>query len=384
MKPLEGLRVVDFGIITAGASTSAMLADLGADVIKVEGPAYIDPFRKWAGAADDEEWWNASPHFHFTNRNKKSICVDLKSERGRELLLELVAISDIVIENFRVGVLDRLGLGFEELKKVNPRLVLGSISSQGITGPDADAVSFGSTLEASSGLSDLIRYGDDEAPHITGQALNYPDQVVSLIASGLIISTVLESRRTKRSYHIDVSQREVTAFLLGEKLVEAAYGVKSVPGSGAPHILEGVYACGDGQWLALTIKTTEAASVLSNRLGIDGLDDGRLESWLAEQTANEALEQLCAPGVCATLARRIADLPVIDEIQNTSTAFSKAPDGKPVKGLPWKTDEEDLIVRHTAPGLGQHNHSVVVGLLNRSEENYRELVVDGVLAQAPA
>lgn len=383
MKPLEGLRVVDFGIITAGASTSAMLADLGAEVIKIEGPAYIDPFRKWAGVGDEAAWWNASPHFRFTNRNKKSLCVDLKSAQGRAILLDLVAVSDIVVENFRVGVLDRLGLGFGELEKANPRIVLGSVSSQGLTGPEAGAASFGSTLEASSGFADLIRYSDAEAPHISGQALNYPDQVVSLFATGLIVSTVLEARRTQRSYHVDISQREVTAYLLGEKLVAAAYGVDAGASTGAPDTESGVYPCADGQWIAVTVDKHEAAPAWATRLGVEGAAADSLAPWIAARSADDALRELRDAGVDACLARRAADLRSIAAPDADRTAFALAPDGQPVKGLPWKTDGACMAVRSPAPRLGEHNRSVVVDLLNYSDETYNEWVEQGVLAQVP-
>src|SRR5689334_9621182 len=100
---LRGVRVLDLGIVTAGASTSAILADLGAEVIKVEGPSYTDPFREWTGIVEGTEWWNDSPQFQATNRNKRSVCLELKSPRGRELLLRLAAGCDVVLENFRVG-----------------------------------------------------------------------------------------------------------------------------------------------------------------------------------------------------------------------------------------------------------------------------------------
>lgn len=384
MKPLDGLRVVDLGIITAGASTSALLADLGAEVIKVEGPSYIDPFRRWAGAAGVEDWWNASPHFHFTNRNKKGLCVDLKSESGRALLLDLVAVSDVVVENFSVGVLDRLGLGFDALRQANPRIVLGSVSSQGVTGPDAGAVSFGSTLEASSGFADLVRYSAEEPPFISGQALNYPDQVVSLIATGLIISTVIESRRTGLARHVDISQREVTAFMLGEKVVEAVHGLVPDAGAGAPDLLQGVFPARDGQWIAVSVSSDAAAVRLCGRLGWDALDAERLGAWISGRDAAETLACLESVGVSASLARRVCDLPSLDTPEAVGPAFAIAPDGKPVKGLPWTIDGEAMKVRHTAPRLGEHNRNIVVDLLKRSEDTYHELVVQGVLAQAPA
>ena len=106
--PLAGCRVVDLGIITAGASTSAMLADLGADVIKVEASAYIDPFRMWDKGLGAEDWWNKSRFFDFTNRNKRGLALDLKKPKGKELFLDLVANADVIVENFRRGVLERL------------------------------------------------------------------------------------------------------------------------------------------------------------------------------------------------------------------------------------------------------------------------------------
>ena len=255
MKPLDGLRVVDLGIITAGASTSAILADLGAEVIKVEGPGYVDPFRRWAGSGDEEGWWDKSPYYRFTNRNKRSVCVDLKSDEGRRLLLDLIAISDVVVENFRVGALDRLGLGFSTLVQANPSIVLASISSQGTTGPGFDAVSFGSTLEASSGMASLVGY-PGAAPQISGQALNYPDQVASLFAAGIIVAAIIEvPGNTRRAAHIDFSQREIASFLLGEHIVAAAHratGVKAQ--TGAPSAFQGVFRAGDGRWVAVTVE----------------------------------------------------------------------------------------------------------------------------------
>ena len=111
--PLAGVRVIDLGILTAGASTSAILADLGADVIKVESSTYLDPFRGTPGTSRVEGWWNNSIAFKSTNRNKRGICLDLKSPRGRELFLRLAGKSDVVIENFRRGVMQRLGIGYD-------------------------------------------------------------------------------------------------------------------------------------------------------------------------------------------------------------------------------------------------------------------------------
>jgi crotonobetainyl-CoA:carnitine CoA-transferase CaiB-like acyl-CoA transferase len=128
---LAGVRVIDFGQLTAGANTSSMLADLGADVIKIEAGTYMDLFRS-VGARDSAPgWWNRSAPYHFTNRNKRCVALDLRTEEGRRLVFALVREADVVVENFRRGVLERLGLSYEAIAAANPRIVLASISSQG-------------------------------------------------------------------------------------------------------------------------------------------------------------------------------------------------------------------------------------------------------------
>ncbi|HYC65764.1 MAG TPA: CoA transferase, partial [Reyranellaceae bacterium] len=175
--PLTGVRVLDFGLLTAGANTSAMLADLGADVLKIESGAYLDPFRVVGKPDNDDGWWNRSPQFRFTNRNKRGLAIDLKSKDGQRVLREMAAQCDVVVENFRRGVLDRAGLGYTDLKAINPKIVFAAISSQGDTGPERMNVSFGSTLDATSGIAALTGY-EGEEPRISGMDVNYPDQIV--------------------------------------------------------------------------------------------------------------------------------------------------------------------------------------------------------------
>ena len=133
--PLTGVRVLDFGLLTAGANTSAMLADLGADVLKIESGAYLDPFRVVGKMDDDEGWWNRSPQFRFTNRNKVGASIELKRPEGREAFMRLVAQSDIVLENFRRGVLAKLGIDYPALRAVRPEIILASISSHPASPP---------------------------------------------------------------------------------------------------------------------------------------------------------------------------------------------------------------------------------------------------------
>jgi len=211
--PLEGFRVLDLGIITAGAGVGALLADLGAEVLKIESETYPDPFRAWAGDA-------VSPFFKGNNRNKKGVALDLKTDSGKASFIELVKTADVVIENFRRGVLDRLGFDYARLKAINPDILLASISGQGLTGPGSTNSSFGSTLEASSGFAANIHYGD-QRPYITGRNVNFPDQTVVLYAAAVITAALSQS---KCGMHLDVSQRDVALFLSGDELEQVSAG----------------------------------------------------------------------------------------------------------------------------------------------------------------
>ena len=220
---LRGVRIADLTIITAGASATQILADLGAEVIKVEAARYPDPFRHWGAGLTQPEGlerpWDASPPFNAVNRNKRGVSLDLKDPRGREAFLRLVAISDVVAENFRRGVMERLGLGFETLRQVKPDLIMVSLSSQGNDGPESGYGSFGSTLDALSGLMSITGYGP-EAPIWSSNDVNYPDQVVSQFGAGMILLGLRRRRRTGQGTYIDLSQRELVTSMLGEVVLD--------------------------------------------------------------------------------------------------------------------------------------------------------------------
>ena len=248
MRPLDGLRVLDLGIITAGAATSQLLRDMGAEVIKIESARYADPFREWIGRDLGGE---GSPFFRATNRGKLGLGLDLKTDAGRAVFLRLAARCDVVVENFRRGVLDRLGLSFETLAAVNPKIVLASISSQGEFGPDAMQVSYGSTLEGVSGLAWLSGYADG-APEVSGVDFNYPDQVVATFASGMIVAAL---RDREQAVHLDLSQRELTSFLIGSAFTARALGeTPARSGNADPaYPIQDCFRTLDARWLAVSV-----------------------------------------------------------------------------------------------------------------------------------
>lgn len=357
--PLAGMLVLDLGIFTAGSVTSTLLADLGARVIKVESQSYSDPFRLWPGVDGD------SPLFTFNNRNKLGVNINLKSDAGRETFLALVAQADVVVENFRRGVLDRLGIGFDALKQANPRIVLASISGQGASGPGSSHVSFGSTLEAIGGISALTGYEDGPC-YISGRNLNYPDQIVCLYGAGAAIAAVLRARQAGTGMHIDVSQREVTTLAVGERVAAASIlgddarkQPDRFPGNGSfDAALQDILATNDG-WLCITAPDDAAAAKVADLLECDVGDLWqRLRDWLATQDTESACRKLRTAGVAAFAANtgsQAAQEPTI----LTGTAFARTAADAMVKGFPFQFVATPMRIYAESPRMGEHTDEVL-------------------------
>jgi crotonobetainyl-CoA:carnitine CoA-transferase CaiB-like acyl-CoA transferase len=285
-------RVLDLGIITAGAATSAILADLGCEVIKIESPTYRDPFRTWSGDLLPGEDPSMPPFFRMTNRGKVNAAIDLKHPRGRAAFLRLVAKSDVVVENFSRGVLERLGLGYADLRDANPDIILASISSQGDTGPDAGYVSFGSTLEAMAGLAALTGY-EDGGPVVSGIELNYPDQVVAVFAASMVMTAWHARLGGAGGAHLDISQRDLTSFLCGEAFAAPDQARRRGNGQDGFALQDSV-ACADGRWIAASVLPERAPGAARLFGGLTIRDFAR---WAGERAASVALSALHAEGI---------------------------------------------------------------------------------------
>ena len=366
--PLTGVRVLDFGLLTAGANTSAMLADLGADVIKIESGAYLDPFRVVGKMDNDDAWWNRSPQFRFTNRNKRGLAINLKDPEGQRVIRELAAHCDVVVENFRRGVLDRAGLGYEALKAVNPRIVFAAISSQGDTGPERMNVSFGSTLDATSGIASLTGY-EGEEPRISGMDVNYPDQIVSLFATGIVITAVMEARRSGKGAFLDFSQREVASFTLGEEILAASadpahrLAPRGNTEASVPH--QDAYRCKDGRWIAVTL---EAA-------------DPQLTASCAARDSKEAVAALLSRGIAAAPCNDGSDLLHDTSLAGVTLVLDEQ--GGLVKGLPYRLDDKGITIERAAPDLGQDTDEVLRELLGYGDAELAKLKESGVTSTTP-
>jgi crotonobetainyl-CoA:carnitine CoA-transferase CaiB-like acyl-CoA transferase len=360
--PLAGIRVLDLGIITAGAGTSALLADCGAEVLKVETAAYPDPFRAWSGAEGGD-----SPLFKFNNRNKRGLGLDLKTPEGRKAFRELAAGADIVLENFRRGVLDRLGVGFDRLREANPNLVLASISGQGQSGPGSDHVTYGSTLEALTGFAAMTGYPDG-TPLISGRNLNYPDQVVCLFAAASIVATLLYVRRNGGAAHLDIAQRDVALSALGDRIAVASL-LQSQPatwlqGNTAPdQHLQGIYPTSDGKWLAVTIASQAESARAGSLLG-RGIDEASLASWIVGREAGGAAKLLRGAGIAAYVALNGAEMFRHPAVQ-TGAAFAQSPGGHLVKGFPFQFVRHPMTIYAESPAIGEHTAEILSSIAER-------------------
>jgi crotonobetainyl-CoA:carnitine CoA-transferase CaiB-like acyl-CoA transferase len=403
---LDHIRVADLGIITAGAATTQMLADFGADVIKVESSTYADPFRQWTQVAvkqDGPPDLNSSPPFQTVNRNKRGVSIDLKKPQGREAFLRLVAVSDVVVENFRRGVMERLGLSFEDLRAVKSDIVLVSLTSQGLTGPESGYISFGSTLDALGGLMSVTGY-DEKTPRWSGSNVNYPDQLVSFIAPGVILAALRQRDLTGEAIHVDLSQRESVTSVMGEAVLDySTTGRVARPQGNRDRVRapQGVYPCrGHEQWLALSVTDDEQWTALCRVLDLPILagDEGlrtapvrkakhdAIDKQIAAATAGHDKDELAArllqAGVPASAVLDAGE--VLESPQLAALGFfqDSAPGSFPThrqRGFAAELRATPGTIRRPAPRLGEHTREILSGLLGYSDPEIAALAEAGAI-----
>ena len=404
--PLHGVRVLDLGTITAGAATSCVFADFGADVVKVESLEHIDPFRAWrqvsSSAGSDD--YDLSPPFHTVNRGKRSVGINLKTDQGRALLLDLVRSSDVVVENFRRGVLERLRLTYEDLCAANPAIVLLSLTSQGIHGPESRYASFGSTLDALGGLMSVTGY-DATTPRWSGNNVNYPDQLVSFLAPGVALAALRQAEVTGTGTWIDFSQREAVTFAMGEQLMAGSVsGIDPVPLGNRTHdFIQGVYPTARTErWIALSIPNDDTSwANLARVVGMDAgsslfaspgmrwnahdqIDQG-VARWTSGLDPSEVVSALTEAGIAA--ARVTNAVEVLGDEQLGALGFFREVD-TPLgtvrqRGFSARLSETPGNIRRHAPNLGEHTSEVLKERLAIADETINELILSGVLNDGP-
>jgi benzylsuccinate CoA-transferase BbsF subunit len=415
--PLAGLRVADFCWMGVGACATRLLADFGAQVIRIEDRLHLDmprrmPLYKGSVRAFGEEDAKPDPNkggiFNNYNRNKLGVTINMRAQRGRDLADRLIASSSMVTENFAPGVMERWGLTYARLRELAPDVIYGRMSGFGHTGPYAEYKSFGPVVQAISGLSHISGLPGREP---SGWGLSYMDNEAAFFATTALMMAMYHRNNTGKGAEVDVSAVEVGINLLGPILLDVAVNGRSTrrddfpPGNrlehpnAAPH---GVYPCmGEDQWIAIAVfNETEWRALVrlmntpewalqpmfatqdSRFLHQDELDR-KLVAWTKPQGRYDLMHRLQAAGIAAGAVQSAGDLNERDPQIAARGVFFEMDhpvigearfEGTPIKFSNIKQDNW-----RSAPLLGEDNEYVFKDLLGVPDGEYRELVEEGVL-----
>ncbi|MBS4213988.1 CaiB/BaiF CoA transferase family protein [Neobacillus rhizophilus] len=396
-KALEGLRVLEMGQLIAGPFASRLLAEFGAEVIKVEPPAKGDPIRTWRVMENGTSLW-----WYVQSRNKKSITIDLKHPEGQELIRGLVKEIDILIENFRPGTLEKWGLGYEELKKINPGLVMIRVSGYGQDGPYKDKPGFGSIGEAMGGLRYITGY-QDRPPVRVGVSLG--DSLSSLYAviGALMAVYHRDVNGTGEGQVIDVALYESVFSLLESVLPEydRAGLIRERSGSMLPGITpSNTYVCADGTYIVIGANGDAIFKRLMYAMGREDIAedprfdnnakrsehavflDGLIEEWTKSLPFAVVKESLDKAGVPAGSIYSVEDIVNDPHYQARKMIQEVAVDGLGMLKMPGivpKMSETPGEIQWAGPELGQHTDDVLGGKLGMTEEQIEDLKAKGVI-----
>ncbi|MFC6670495.1 CaiB/BaiF CoA transferase family protein [Marinobacterium aestuariivivens] len=402
-RPLEGVRVIDYSHFLAGPYLSRCLAALGAEVIKVERPKNGD-------AGRDHPYFikGQSGYFIQQNMDKRGLCINVKDPKGLELMHKLVESADVFVENYRPGALNKLGLGYEQLKEINPKLVYCSVSAYGHTGPDSHRAGFGLIAEAKSGIMAMVG-NPGEAPPLLRIALG--DMYTGIHGVAAVNAALLGRVQSGKGQHIDLALYD-TLVSMHEYAVQCytLSGGKDIPektGQDLPtSTLYGAFAAQDGD-LVIAAQVDDAwkrlATLIGEQLGqpefaVDnrfhtsaGRNEHRLDilpvvrQWVASKTVGQCLADLEAIDVPCAKVQTIDEVMADPQIQARGMLIEQE---HPVVGkvqlanLPFRFSGCDTNPQRPAPLLGQHNCEIAQGLgydLNQIDE----LFADGVLYSEP-
>ncbi len=399
---LRGIRIADFTWAGAGPFCTKVFSDFGAEVIKVESSSRVDPVRSGGPYKDGVPGINRSGYFASRNSGKKSISLDLKSEEGKKLALRLIQESDVVTNNFGPGVMQRLGLGYDDVKKIKPDIIHLSMPMYGQEGPLASLLGVGMTISAVSGLLWLTAYGPNDP---VGPGTHFPDHAANPYHAAFAILGALRYRRqTGRGMRIDLAQVESTINFVGPAVVEygttgqepVQTGNRSV--ADAPHNL---FKCsGDDAWCAIAVQDNDQwlalATVMQNtellqdqtlhnsENRLKRIDDieARVASWVATQTAADVVQILQQAGVPSSIVARSKDL-LTDNPHLAERGYWQQIDHPEVgettfTSPPYLIDGKRLELKRP-PLIGEHTEMVLRDILGCDTQEIARLKAEGIL-----
>lgn len=418
---LDGVRVLDLSQVWAGPYAARFLADMGADVIHIEGPAFPDAVRG-VGRGGDPEAHNKSVYFNEYNRNKRGLVLDLHRPEGIAAFKRLVPHADVVLENWSVGVAERLGIGYDDLRALNPGIVFVQMPAFGKTGPEAERVGFGPSIEQMGGLVSLQGY-EGGPPHRSG--ISYGDPNAGIVAAGAAALALFRREHTGGGGHVVVRQRDNLAGMVGEYMVAESLGVEIPPRMGNRDPLfapQGVYRCKDDDdgrvigdimgeevgrvfdnWIAISVDSDASWAALVQTIGdarlrapgmasVEGrrahhdVIDQTITDWTRARDAAEAAATLQAAGVSA--APVLSPLQVVQDPHLNARGTFPTVD-HPVAGVHrtmrpvWRLRDRPFTGAKAAPAFGQHNREVLAELGGYSDAELDWMEAEGVLATVP-
>src|SRR5690349_23735234 len=396
--PLDGVRVLELGTLIAGPFAGRLLGDMGADVIKVELPTAPDPLRTWGQAELDGQ------HVFWTvhARNKKAITLDLRHPRGRELFCDLVEKSDIVVENFRPGTLEKWNLGYDVLSERNPGIILVRVSGYGQTGPDATKAGYASVAEAASGLRHLNGFPGGPPPRL---ALSLGDSLAGMFGAQGALAALYRRGVTGRGQVVDVALTE--SCLAVQESTIPDYDVGGVVRGPSGTRLEGIapsniYRSADGSWVVIaanqdTVFRRLCAAMGQPELAADdrfanhvarGRNQDELDkiigAWAAERQPTDIISTLSDAGVISGPINTVAEVVNDPQLQARGMIANHFDDRveRNVKGpgvVPVLSDIPGTIRTAGPAAPGQHNDEIYRGLLGKTDAEMDALQSEGVI-----
>ncbi|MBL7176316.1 MAG: CoA transferase [Desulfobacteraceae bacterium] len=390
--PLDGIRILEFCMVWAGPYANMLLTHLGAEVIRVETHKRTDLTRRsfpWPlpDPAPTEVPPNQGLAYNSVNQGKKSVTLDLTNPEGLELAKRLVGLSDVVVDNLRPGAMDKLSLGYEDLRQIKPNIIVLSTSSRGHAGPERNYRGFAMIHQAIGGQAYITGYPDDHPCHSTGDV----DLMNATTAAYAVITALYHQSRTGEGQFIDYSQCEGESSLIGEILL--GYEMTSIiperMGNAHPtYAPHNVYRCwGVDRWLALEIHSDEEFAILArvigkpalakdprfadmaSRKGYEAELDQIIEEWTGQRDRDWMVGEFCMAGLAASPSRDARDL-YADPHLKARKAFVTINHPElgelELVGMPWKMSDLEMPRNH-APLLGQHNQYVLNEILGLSD-----------------
>ena len=409
--PLDGIRVLEAGMMYAAPMAARMLGDYGADVVKVESARRLDGIRSLGSPPDNEvtaRFYDECSRFNDSNRNKRAISLDITAPGGRDLFLRLAADSDIVIENFTTGTMDRLGLGFEAVRAVNPRVIYIATTGYGQTGPWAAYRAQGQSLEPAFGLAHLTGYPDG-GPMRCG--MTYSDVTAARAGAIAALAALLLRDATGEAVYVDLSQYEEGTALVTEALMERQVSGRTPSRIGnrdTRYAPQGVYPCvGDDEWVAVTVRNDADWAALVDSLGDDLLRAPRYASVSARHAHHDEIDEAIGRW---TSARSKQDATRVLQRAGVPAGPVNRPDEVLLdphlraRGFYWRVDHGDVggrlgtrhytgpvavlsrtpaTVRYPAPAFGEHSREVLSERLGLADADLAALEESRVMSADP-